>query len=560
MKQHFNDYVGEFLTPSENNFVDLLEKNAFLHDQIMRHQIGRVPRMPLDERFAYDEARYSLPVLGRSSSAVLSELATALKGSIRWNQPTALVNITPNPLLDCVTASHMADLYNINSFWDYTSGRVTLLEKEVVSFLSSLAGWDLEKSDGLSVSGGKATLMYAIKCGLNVCDRKAVHEGLRAEYVVIAGKTSHYSIEDCCNYLGIGRQNVLRVAVDATGTMIPDAFETALRLAITQGKKVAAIIALGGDTLEHAVDPVWQLRIIRDNVAREYGLDYIPWLHLDSVNAWVVLAFRNYDFATNPHEIEADVLHKIQTLTAKLAAVKDADSFSADFHKTGLAPYTSSFFVAKQGIHIHSINKDVLLEAKPTYQFGEAHTHHISFENSRPASGILSAWTSIQRLGVDGYQRYWAQLLTVGIYTRRRIAKNFSREMVVVNTTALGHPNVIQFIPQRFSFTYNELLTNKEALTEYSDYCFAFYDYMAHQLLGRNQPYPLMGFVPSYKYEQTGVKRPAFLIYLNQPHIQEKECDALLQQIVTLKHEFEAEQQNVAQHNKHFKRLSHLPK
>jgi L-2,4-diaminobutyrate decarboxylase len=559
MKQHFNDYMGEFLTPSENNFADLLKKNDFLHAQIMQHQIEYVPRMPLHERFTYDKSDYSLPVKGRASSVVLSELATALQGSIRWNQPTTLVNITPNPLLDCVAASQMAALYNINSFWDYTSGRVTLLEKEVVNFLSSLAGWDLKKSDGLSVSGGKATLMYAIKCGLNTCDRKAVNEGLHGDYVVIAGKTSHYSIEDGCNYLGIGRQNVLRVDVDETGAMIPSAFETTLRSAITQGKKVAAIIALGGDTLEHTVDPVRRLRDIRDSLTREYELDYTPWLHLDSVNAWVVLAFRRYNFTINPLKIEANVLHKIQTLTSRLAAVSDADSFSADFHKTGLAPYASSFFVAKQGTHIHSINKDTPLTTKPVYQFGEAHTHHISFENSRSASGILCAWTSIQRLGVEGYQCYWAQLMTIGAYINEQITKILSHEIVVVNATALGHPNVIQFIPRGFPFTYDELLTNKEALAQYSDYCFAFYDYMAHRLLGRNQPYPLMGFVPSYKYEQTGIKRPAFLIYLNYPHIREEECNTLLQQIIALKHEFETQWQSTI-HSKRFKRPEHLPK
>lgn len=559
MKQYFTEYAGEFLSPSENNFTELLQKSIYLHDEIMRNQHEGVPRMPLPQRFTYSNHSYAPPEKGRDSQAVLAELATAFQGSIRWNQPNTLVNITPNPLFDSAVAANMAALYNINSFWDYASGRVTLFEKEVVAFLSSLAGWDTQEADGLSTSGGKATLMYAIKCGLNRCDRQTVAKGLKDEYIVIAGKTSHYSIEDICNYLGIGRDNVRRVDVDETGAMLPAAFETALRAALKQGKKVAAIIALGGDTLEHTIDPVQKIHEIRNALAQEFSLDYTPWLHLDSVNAWVALAFRGYDFAANTLGVEADVIYKIQTLAAKLGEVRSADSFSADFHKTGLAPYTSSFFVAKQGRHIHSINRSKLLASTPIYQFGETHTHHISFENSRAASGILSAWTAVQRLGIEGYQRYWAQLLTISAYMKHRIAQSYAHEIIVLNTTALGHPNVIQLIPPNFAYSYHALLDNHQALQAYSDYCFALYEYMAYQLLDRRQPYPLLGFVPGYKYEYTGIKRPAFLIYLNHPHVQEKDCDLLLEQIVALKHEFEAQYSGEVK-RKNITRINHLPK
>ena len=155
-----------------------------------------------------------------------------------------------------------------------------------------------------------------------------------------------------------------------------------------------------------------------------------------------------------------------------------------------------------------------LLNETPSYTYGEVHTHHISFENSRPSSNILSAWVCIERLGVDGYRRYWAQLMSTGLYLRQVITKHYSREMRVINTSALGYPNVIQLLPPGFTSSYHDLLHDKAARDTYNSYCSEFYEFMAYHLLKRTQSYPLLGFMPSYLSETTKVKRPAFVMYL----------------------------------------------
>lgn len=557
MKQFFDSFEDDFLKPSEDNFPDLLAKLSRLHSHIAGQSPQNVPRVPLADRYSYDTLAFRVPQKGRDSHTVLAKLADAFQGSIRWHQPSALMNITPNPLLDSVAASTMAALYNTNAAWDYPSGNVIKFEKEVTAFLCHLAGWDARQAEGISTSGGKATLHYAIRCGLNVCDRQSVAEGLHGSYVVIASATAHYSLEDLCNYTGIGRANLLRVATDATGAMLPKAFEQTLRSAVVAGKKVAAIIALGGDTLEHAIDPIKTIRRIRDKVTDEYQLGYKPYLHLDSVNAWIGLVFRQYDFAANPLHIDTGPLAKIRTLSERISQVAYADSFSADFHKTGLAPYISSFFITKKGSHLHSINKSTL-QNTPSYRYGEVHTHHASFENSRSSGGILAAWTSIHRLGIEGYQRYWAQLLTAGEYMRQRIRQDYAHEMKIVNPTALGHPIVIQPLPPDSTRPFKSPQADSPALERYSAYCFELYDYMAYRLLGQDKAYPLLGFIPSYKYEITGIRRPAFLLYSNHPHLTAGDCDALLERITAMKHEFEA--QRTSSPKQRTNRLRHLPK
>lgn len=526
------------MRPDESNFDSLLAKMTSLHDSIASQVTEGVPRIPQPQRFSYNEINHDIPQQGRTSKETFHKLAEAFQGSIRWHQPNTLVNITPNPLLDSVAAVSLATLYNGNTLWDYLTGGITVLEKNVVAFLGHLADWQTTKPDGVSTSGGKATLMYAIRAGLNVCDRASVENGLMADYVVLASATAHYSIEDCCNYLGIGRSNLIRVPVDKNGVMLTDEFEKILRNCIGQGKKIAAIIAGGGDTLEHAVDPIATICRIRDKVTKEMGLAYRPFVHVDSVNGWIGLVFREYDFMQNPLDIDVVSLHSIQTLADRIRQLKLADSFSADFHKTGLAPYTSSFFVIRDGRQLRSLNRDTLEPHTPQL-YGELHTHHFSFENSRSSQGIIGAWTSIQRLGIDGYRRYWAQLNTISNCIRHLIRDEYSEHLRLLNTSALGHPSVIQCIPPGFSAAFETLEPGSPAFVQYRDYCFELYDYMAYGLAKNNTPYPLLGFIPGYKYEISGIQRPAFLIYLNHTYFTEQDCRDLLDRIIAMKQDFE---------------------
>lgn len=543
MKSFFDDYKDDFLQPSEKNFSQLLEKMEFIHNSVLEQTAEGVPRIPLQKRFSYDDRKFEAPSMGKSSSVVLGELAKAFQGSVRWNQPSALINITPNPLLDSIAAANIASVYNINCLWDYMSGGMTLLEKNVIDFLCHIAGWDSRKADGFSTFGGKATLMYAIRCGLNVCDRDSVENGLKKDYVVLASKGSHYSIEDACNYLGIGRNNVIRIAQDSSGAMDPVAFEKTMRLCLDQKKRIAAIILLGGDTIHYTVDPIKSIYDIRDKLVEEYALPYKPYMHLDSVLGWIGLVFRAYNFKRNIHGIESDPLTKIRALSDKLSDVKYVDSFSADFHKTGLSPYNSSYFVSKLAVHIHSINKSEL-HYKPNSIYGEVHTHQISFENSRPANGIVSAWTSIQRLGIDGYQRYWAQLISTSLYIAETLEKKCSQEVEVLNKGTYGHAIVIQLKPPGIDLPYKKLPKDKEQFNHYVNYTFSLYDYMAYELLKSRRPYPLLGFIPDYKSQISNVKCPVFLIYSNHPHFKPEDCDGMIQDILDMKHMFESTWKN----------------
>ncbi|MGB3466984.1 MAG: hypothetical protein WBA74_17015, partial [Cyclobacteriaceae bacterium] len=161
-----------------------------------------------------------------------------------------------------------------------------------------------------------------------------------------------------------------------------------------------------------------------------YQLDYTPYLHLDSVIGWLWFTFlglsrHEVDWATGQN----DLTEKILRVVSKLTGVQHYDSVGIDFHKNGLCPYSSSFFVA---------SNMTIVSDKPLsdYNFGDLRAFDYTLENTRPANGIASAWTSLQRLGLTGYRKYLTDLYKASDQIRNALNNN---EMFrVINTISDG--------------------------------------------------------------------------------------------------------------------------
>ena len=369
-----------------------------------------------------------------------------------------------------------------------------------------------------------------------------------SRYINMGQQTWHFGF--CDEFIWRGRSEEM----DAT------AFEKTIRNCLRQGKKIATIILLGGSTLDHNIDPVRVIWAIRQKLVKEFRLDYAPHLHLDSVVAWISLVFKGYDYSNNPLSISEDALAKIRELYARISEVEYVDSFSADFHKPGLCAYTSSYFLTRKAEYIHSINSPTI-QPKPEYSFGEWHPHNISFENSRLPNGIVSSWVALQRLGVNGYRQYWAHLMMTGLRIRQIIQSKYGFAFRTLNDYARGFVTVLQVMPPGFSYSFDELVMNTKARELYVDYCFGFYNFMAYELLKRNEAYPLLGFIPRYRYESIPVERPAFLVYPNSPHFDQASCELIVEGMLSMKSEFDRLWMRTnAKRFTSQKRPTHLPK
>lgn len=437
----------------------------------------------------------------------------AFEGCIRWHHPHALFNITPSPLLDTVALTTLTALYNPNALWDITSGKFLLLEKRITRFLARLVGWT-NSAGGLFTFGGKATLMYAIKSGLNRCDPQAPTRGLRHRYVVLTSTNAHFSIESVCNYLGLGHAACRRVPVDSSGVIDRSLLETELRAAITRGDRIACVILSGGATMNLRIDPVDDVRDIVERCAADHNLSYRPHIHVDSVISWAWLTFA----ADAPELIDPLLPWRVRdNLTATVRAVASiaaADSFAADFHKTGLSPYSSSCYIARDELALLDLDRADNIQRAPETHFGDLCNFDRTFENSRNCTGIISAYQVLHRLGIRGLRWYLLGLLTSVERMRDAIRHRYPDTMQILNDNTLGFEIVVYLDLDGCGTDFTSIETGTAPTRrQYTERANSFREWLLHSDYCATEAVPFIGYVTSYTDDQHPAGLPAFLLY-----------------------------------------------
>jgi glutamate/tyrosine decarboxylase-like PLP-dependent enzyme len=550
-------YPNEFLNREEDNFDVLLSKiNAFYNRAKSGIQDGTVSRRVLETRFNYeDELKKSIdcenPI---SSEEVADEFSDMFKGCIRHQDPSAAFNIIPTPLFDTIAGITIASLYNTNACWDFISGKLCLYEKKLVKILGHLVGWN--NPNGLVVTGGKQALAYAIKSGIN---RANVDSTCIEDYVVICSSLAHYSIEHVCSFLGMIPENCLRVLSNPNGEINLDSLKSIIQKAISQGKKIAAIIAVGGATINLIPDPIKEIKQIIDDAVHAYSLEYVPYLHVDSVITWAWLSFIQDENYLKGLDLKYEVHKKIKNVCDKLKGINLADSFAADFHKTGFCPYAAGVFISKDSYGLSSlISNGYITPENPS--FGECEPYRVTFENSRSALPIVSSWISIRKMGLKGLREYITYQLEVSCLFSKLIKLKYRHHFEILNIQSNGWELVLKLNFNQ-NFDWDRLQnSSKEDQKEYIEDCYGFANYLWYSPIDKqNFHNPVIGFVPRYSRKGSHEKSfPAFLIHPTSLHYDETTVNEMLQKIVEMKLSYEANQrlQKLAQHASRFQEIT----
>lgn len=534
-----------FLNPKEKNFKILLKKIKQISKITSSNQARSCPIRKRISNKKISLENNEIPLKPSTSKKIIKKIAQIFEGGIRWNSPYALLNIAPSPLLDVVAVSTIATLYNPNALWDFTAGDIILYEKKVIKALSELVGWDFKSAEGLATYGGKATLMYAIKIDLHKHNLNIINEGIKDNYFVIVSDRAHYSISDICNFLGIGSKNLIKIDTDSEGKMLLMNFKKKVEILLKEEKKIACIILNAGTTIDMCVDPIYEVKKIIIELFDKYKNDSLPHIHADSVAGWAWLFFRNFD--KNPQLLkDRSYLKKILVTYEAISQIVFADSFSADFHKTGLSPYCSTFFIVKEHSDLFSLTKQEKSNLKDLNMLGDFHIHHFSFENSRSSTGIVSAWVALQKLGWVGFQRYLMKMLEIGELFKKNIVSSFFNEINIVNVNTPGFETLIKINFFKDKSTWNMILESSEQeISNYICNCQKFKNYIYNKIFYGQYNLPLIGYVPAYKIESDDISLPCFLIYPMCLYTNEKDIVQILNTLVILKVEFETSEKHI---------------
>jgi len=474
-----------------------------------------------------------LPYKSKEISNVLLEYSTLFQRSILWENPGTMINITPPANIASIVAAFYTSLYNPNFAQDESSGYLMATELIVSKYLSELVEWNTSKSRGVFTFGGKGTNLYAVKIGLQKAIPNIVNDGINNHKVIVFSTTkSHPCHKEICDWLGLGKNSCFRIPVDKNGQIIIEELEIKLRKCITEGIKIGCIILNGGTTNEIIIDPIKKVVNLRDKLVKEYNLDYVPHIHVDAVIGWAWLFFKYYDFKTNELNMNNQELNKIFSMKEKINEIKYADSFGADFHKTGFCPYISSIFMAKDFNDVTGLGekKDKGID---NLKFGEYSPFEYTLELTRSSIGPVSAYAALETFGVSGFQKLLYNIFSNSEFIREYLHSKDNFE--VINMETEGIATLFIITPPSVSKNYNDYIWgDEEELKELLEYNHSFYLYCLKMLEEKKVGFKIT-FSKSYKPYGVNNSTGALKIYPMSPVVNKIEIQKYLDEIINTK-------------------------
>ena len=302
------------------------EKNAELLDavnrllkEVLREERER-PVLPLLPPSAVEsEFDFTLGREGRSLSLVIDELIALAAGTPRTNSPHFFNQLFGGRESAAVAGEVLSAVLN-NSMYTYkAAGPQILLERALLQHMAQLLG--LPDAEGSFQAGGSLSNLLGLLLARNRAFPRWREEGPVAQRPILyASSDAHYSVMKAASILGIGRENVHRIAVDEHGRMRPRELERQIEADLRASSTPFLVHATAGTTVRGAFDPLHEIA----EIAGPRGL----WLHVDGAfGASVALSSRRRSL---------------------LLGIERADSVSWDPHKMMGVPLPCSVFLCKR--------------------------------------------------------------------------------------------------------------------------------------------------------------------------------------------------------------------
>lgn len=491
-----------FLNPENESISSLLHYIKLFWSDIEKLTNKESPRMYLNEKTFGDLKEFSCR--GLDETILSKKLSEAFEGCVRWNDDRSMFNVTPSPLIPAVAGATIANLINPNAMMDFTAGKILNYEREIIRHLASMAGMNQQECEGLFVSGGKITSLYAIKVGLLKCSPSSNTIGVKEKFAVISSEKSHYTIESNCGWLGIGSESLLRIKAKNNDQIDLNILEATIRNLIERKVKIACIVLNAGSTTSSLLDPLKKVFILRNRIAEEYNLDYSPHIHLDSVIGWLWL-YHPENICINNSDI--NFARKLKK------EIKYVDSFGVDFHKTGLSQYVSSIVIFKRNEDLARISGDERIKHGA---FGQNFTKFFSLEHSRSAAPIISTWIVFNYLGINGMKDYLVHLLELTQIVRENIANN---DFVLLNESFGGFSTIISPIINNKNTSAKIYEMSSKEVTDYNITINHFYNFLFSNNRNGFMDWPYLGFVPNFDKTKSGVSFHALRLQTNSPFL-----------------------------------------
>jgi len=361
-----------------------------------------------------------LPRQAESPEAILSALVQATQetpGAIMASSgPRFFGFVVGGTLPAALAADWLASAWDQNAGLYVLAPAASVVEEVAAGWLKELLGIPASASTGF-VTGCQAANFTALAAArhalLERADWDVEARGLYGapELAVVVGGEAHVTIHTALQMLGLGRERVHRVAVDAQGRMLPKALHETLA-ALTGRPTLLCVQA--GNVNTGAFDPILEIAPL----ARQHG----AWLHVDG-------AFGLWAGASRAH----------RHLTA---GVEQADSWATDAHKWLNVPYDSGLVFCAHP-QAHRAATTATASYLEQTEGKERDPFEWTPEFSRRARGF-AVWAALRSLGRSGVE----DLIDRGCAQARRFAERLvgGPGIEILNQVALNQV-LVRFAP-----------------------------------------------------------------------------------------------------------------
>ncbi len=276
---------------------------------------------------------------GLSSHNLEQFLETYLDNSTRIHHPGFMAHQVGAPHPSGALAS-LVDGFTNNAMNIYEMGpAAAAIEFFMINYLLTKVGWEtmpleieqrltFDHGAGLLTHGGSLANMTALLAARNWLDKTLRASGNPGDLTILVPSSSHYSVAKTAGIIGIGENNIIDLATDVNGRIIPDKLEQAFLKAKDRNKRIVALVANACSTGTGLYDPI-------DEIA-DFCKEKEIWFHVDGAHgACALFSRKNKSYLKGIEKADSVILdaHKMLRTPTICAAliVKDAPALDHVF-------------------------------------------------------------------------------------------------------------------------------------------------------------------------------------------------------------------------------------
>ena len=245
------------------------------------------------------------PEHGESMDAILEDFQSLIVPALtHWNHPRFYAYFAVSASYPGILGEMLSAALNVNGMLWKSCPALTELEQVTLGWLREWIGLPAEFF-GIIYDTASISTLHAIAAAREMADPESRVRGNAPGLVMYTSEQAHSSVEKAGITLGIGQENIRKIAVDDAFRMRVDLLREAVARDLDAGKRPFCIVPTVGTTSTTSIDPVDAVA----EVAEQCG----AWLHVDAAyggSAAVVpeLQFvlkgaeRAHSLVVNPHK------------------------------------------------------------------------------------------------------------------------------------------------------------------------------------------------------------------------------------------------------------------